>query len=382
MPPNTKFKRRFYNQTLGIPSDVENEKNQADANNYNQAAANQYSAKREAAFADTSEAEGNATSMESSRVAIAKALGEDPNNAPPLQAMMARFYSAPVQVQAEIYKRGGAQFIDGKTGMKLLESATKNKVDALDTHADSMGSQIANGKIKFKKDAKGIPYGYREETDALNPGKVTETPLGEIEKLYLTHGFQSGRIPNPFNPQSTDTGVTPPVVRSQTAAEFQKVLDTRAATNPSISASTDYARMSPAMQASNPDMAPIAPRPAAFPARMSTASADTALSMATPAMGVPMNSALRARQVVGQVPGMIDQGVDWLNQLGRDAGDAVAQTYGTDVPNFLHTLTTGNTDPLVSTNAVPAQLSAMDAVMSAEEIRRRKREGMGLQREY
>lgn len=245
-----KRSRQFGSPTLGVRPATASEENDATAQralDYNKAAAAQYAQQRQTQLGvvggslrdqmtqgetepSAVDSQNQAQGTEAARVALAKALGHDPNNAPPLSSMMARFYSLPANVQAGIYKQGGAQFIDGKTGMKMLQSVAEDREKALDAHTNELGTHLASGKINYDVSADGKPSFYSMEKDPSDLTGMTQkkVPLNTLQLALLDRGFKKGIIPNPFNPDQAN-GALPTPPKQMSPEDFQKVLDARAA---------------------------------------------------------------------------------------------------------------------------------------------------------
>lgn len=216
-------RRRAYNGgTLGgIPNPPTL---QAQATNWNTQAANQYSSNLANDAMDDDLLASKMEMSDDARFALARALGEPADT--PLGPMIARFKSLPSFVKAGIYRRGGAQFMGGVEGAKLLESVSKDKEDAFNARSDELASMVATGKIQVEKDEKGKPLFFHESDDPLLPGKKIRKPLNELQSAWLKHSMETGRMPNPYAEDTTTASLAPK--RQQSAEEFQKVLDARA----------------------------------------------------------------------------------------------------------------------------------------------------------
>lgn len=193
----------------------------------NQAAALAWQQKVEATKAGSVDESG-----EPARLALARALGEDPNT--PAGPLMARFRSLPPNVQAGIYQRGGAHFIGGVEGSKMITSLAADKEKHLDTLTSQVAEQLANGKIGYDLDEQGKPAFYEMVDDQSKPGlgyKVKQ-PLNLLRKQMLQRGFEKGTIPNPFaedtNQQPLLANTDPTKTGKMSAEAFQSILDARA----------------------------------------------------------------------------------------------------------------------------------------------------------
>lgn len=229
-------RRPIYNPPLGSQGEEISESEMHKRNNderelsYNKAAAAQYAEMRRAESGEAEEDVAVAKNQNSVRIALAKALGHDPDNAPPLEAMKSRFYGLAPNVQAGIYKQGGAHFLDPKSGAKLLQGITDDREGALDSRTNEIGSMISSGKIQYDLDKQGKPQFYSivdDETDHLGQ-KKKKVPLNEVQRVLLERGFSKGTIPNPFNPDANNGALATPK-KMMLPEEFQKVLDSRAA---------------------------------------------------------------------------------------------------------------------------------------------------------
>lgn len=166
-----------------------------------------------------------------SRLALIKALGVgNPSDAPSTAELMSRFRSAPPSVRAGIYQRGGAQFIGGVEGAKLLETVAQNREKALDEHTNEIVSHMATGKINYELDpSTKKPKFYQlvdDETDPLGQRKK-KLPLNAFQLSLMDRGFKNGSIPNPFSDQ-VDPALIPPLQSRMSSADFQATLDARA----------------------------------------------------------------------------------------------------------------------------------------------------------
>lgn len=284
-------------------------------------------------------------------IALAKALGHDPANAPSMDKLMARFFELPPQVQAGIYAKGGAQFINPTSGAKLLQNVQGDREKDLDARTNEVGSHLATGKMNYDLDASGKPQFYSLQDDETDPTgmRKKKVPANALQLMLIDRGIKKGIIPNPFNPDKNDGAIQQPAKMS--TEEFQGVLDARA----NADANTNllgYKNPSPAFSHNDINTgayqpAPILPAPA------------------------PMDSALRARAAVGN---FMQQAPE--STLLGDVGNALAQT-GTDAfsklgqgANWLSRFFTGNAavpqpEDAFETNITKRPLTAMDAAMQA-----------------
>ncbi len=165
-------------------------------------------------------------------MALAKALGEDPST--PAGPLMARFRSLPPNVQAGIYQRGGAQFIGGAEGSKMISGIAMDKEKHLDALTSQVAEHLASGKINYDLDGDGKPAFYEMVEDPNAPpgfGKKIKQPLNLLRQQILARGFERGTIPNPFQPQAPTSPIPvmdPTKTGKMSAEAFQQVLDARA----------------------------------------------------------------------------------------------------------------------------------------------------------
>lgn len=412
-------RRVFGNPTLGAQPSASGDNaiasDREDA--WNQQAAASYAASRPPNRADY-EAElmsgensdpdisnGRVDATNQARAALAKVLGyTDVRTAPPLQQMMSRFYSLPSNVQAGIYKQGGAQFINPQSGMKMLQTAADDKEKMLDAHTNQIGENLATGKINYDVGSDGKPQFYALQDDETDPlgQKKKKVPLNTIQLALLDRGFKKGIIPNPFNPETAPDAVdkTP-----KTTDDMIGVLNARQKAPISTS---DWNNLSPEGKATFAQYNPgtdmnlegykLPPQDIPLPTTGPVARSNMSLSPYN--YGSPMqfkspvgeqygpaipddftnDSAVKAhRAIASALSGVANSSVP------NDALDAIGQTYFKDLPNavgrgadWLGSLFTGDssTPPPDSfqTTVVPSRLSAVDAAMIAAQQRQRQQQ--------
>lgn len=195
----------------------------------NKAAAEQIQRMRQDEVATMDARAGQQRSSEAARIALAIALGHNPASAPSMSQLTARFYSLPPSVQAGIYSRGGAHFIDPVAGSKMIDDLGTNREKQHDALTIQMGEQLASGRINYDLSSDKKPSFYREVEDPADPlGKrKLKKPLNTFEIGLIERGVQKGFFPNPDG--TTESSPTP-YVKPQSrmsSEEFQKVLDAR-----------------------------------------------------------------------------------------------------------------------------------------------------------
>lgn len=245
--PLQRTRRSFYSQPNFAPvinASADNAAADARANAWNTAAANQFQTMRKAQLSQGTIDTGTGVETQAARVALAKALGYDPTNPPPMDQMKARFEGLSPQIQAAIYAKGGAQFIDPDEGAKMMDDARKPVDTSLSAQVGEMGGLLANGKIKQKVDPKtGKPYLYmltKDPNDITGLKPEIEQPLTPYQQAIFHHGVSTGQLFNTDNLNNTANPVTDPKAR-MSEEQFQQVLDQRAgapSSTPGLSAST------------------------------------------------------------------------------------------------------------------------------------------------
>ncbi len=224
-------RRQFYpNPQLGASSLPEEPDRELAIN---QAAANQYQMMRKTGIVDPLAEDRSSTmqyNVELGRVALAKALGYKPEEAPSYGALMSRFYSLPKQVQAGIYRQGGAHFLGGADGAKLIQSVATDKEHELDNLTGVIGNQLASGKMQMETGPDGKPAFFSIQDDENDPTgmKKKKVPLNALQLSLLDRGFKKGLIPNPFAAAGSDTSGAPLPPAHVSTDNFQQVLNNRA----------------------------------------------------------------------------------------------------------------------------------------------------------
>lgn len=276
---------------------------------WNRAAAIQNAQMRQGAV-DNSTTQDNTQGITTyQRAALAKALGNDPTNPPPIGQLLARFYSQPPEVQAGIYKAGGAPFIDPESGMKLIEAGTKNRNDAINTRINQIGEDLTKGDIKFDPPASqgAAPSFYRYVDDpTLPPGtRKIKQPLSPGEMTLMGMGVSRGAFPNPVTGAMASEPGLPNAQPKMSEDDFQQVLNNRANPVPTSSLtpilnlpsnssgdSNSTMSLTPYQYGSNMSLTPYA-----YGSNMPlTPTAAPSPSVATPALP---DSAITARNAVG-----------------------------------------------------------------------------------
>lgn len=206
--------RQYGNPVLGSES---SEQDQATA--WNTAAANQYSQSQRQA---RGEAEMD-DATQSARYRLADLLGYKGEEIPSLEGLKAHYEGLPQEIKAEIYKRGGAPFVGGTAGAKLLAGNAADRETGIDGFTRGVAKDFINGKIV--QDADGFHEMVDDPSDPMGKRKMKQK-INVMQQKLLEHGFRTGMIPSEkdFNPS-----VEAPA-RQMGVEDFEKVLANRRAT--------------------------------------------------------------------------------------------------------------------------------------------------------
>lgn len=318
--PRRRYKIGMGGQETTDPYDEQRRKNQIAADQYTNSV-------RQMQGVDTTGEES-----EPARLALAKALGESTDT--PLGPLMARFRSLPPNVQAGIYRQGGAQFIGGTEGSKLLTSLSANTDKAIQSQIGDLGQLIATGKIQIEKDANGKPSFYTEEDDPSDPAKLKKkkVPLNDYQNALLKRGFANNTLLNPWNPAQTDTSINMP--RPQTTDEFQQVLNQRAAGGSDVDA---FQRILNARAVGREGV--LGPKPMVTSEPTSTIPMDSTIPQIDPFLAankfirsIPNRTVPSIGGFLGDIGNTIgDVGTSGLNMLARVGAAGVRLGTGADV---------------------------------------------------
>lgn len=210
---NMRRKRRTnYNGSFGMSQTP-----QEQATNWNTMAAAQYAQQKEQEQNQQAAEEGR----QSAHHALATSLGYKPGDTiPSFERLQADYHALPDELKSEIYKRGGAQFLNGNTGAKLISGVSDGNEKNAQRLTNQLADSLLSGDIIEEKDDKGKSTFYHAED--LQKGKK-KTKLTGWQLELLDRGFKSGAIP--FGGEQPSSSVAP---KRQTVEEFQKVLDARA----------------------------------------------------------------------------------------------------------------------------------------------------------
>ena len=171
---------------------------------------------------------------EAVRVALSKVFGYDPKNAPPMQVLMQRWASQPPSVQAGIIKAGGAQFLDPEQGQAAIQKQTDAHDAALQKFKGQVADGIASGKVQFDTDPKTgkvTPFTWEDDPTLPAGTRKIKVPFTPMQQMALDSAIKDGSVPDAYN-QNPNTAPTVP--KPLTTAQFQDILDARAATGQQI----------------------------------------------------------------------------------------------------------------------------------------------------
>lgn len=207
----TRRRRQYGNPTLGST----NQDQFADTRSTNQAAANQYSLMHQQQM----EEDDQTATVEQARHHLANLLGYKPGEqVPSFEGLKAEYRSKPPQIQAEIYKRGGAPFVGGAEGSKLLAGNQHDQESGINKMSRAIADKFINGGIvqdgdKYFEmvDDPDDPLGKKKKRQALNP----------LQLKVLDYAYKTGDIPN-FDEPAAQAPQSP-----MTTDQFQSVLDRR-----------------------------------------------------------------------------------------------------------------------------------------------------------